>query len=278
MDKYPALPAFLDALGLTEGPMGMHYTDREPAGGLSPRPQAPLSREAEASGAVDWQSVQDNFSCVLGVVWRARKKQAAAYFSRERFGCPGAAFYLGFMRPYLAMHPPFISTGIPGLLEGERYAASHEAAVRFFDAIDPRPAPAAYCVIKPLSHFVDEEPEVVIFFCRPESLSGLYALAAFLTGDIDAVRAPFGPGCSGLVTWPVRYAAEGRPAAVLGGFDPSCRLYLKTDELTFAVSTAFFLDMLDRWDSSFLSRPTWAKVKKRVARSARTWGEAAGEK
>ncbi len=268
------LNGFLDILGLGEAPMGAFYTDTEPEGGLSPKPQAPVSREAEEKGEIDWQAVMGNFSCTLGHVWRARKKRAPACFDRERFGCVGGAFYLGFMKPYLHMHPPFISTGIPGVFPGERYAASPEAAAAFFDAIDPPPAPKRWCVIQPMERFGEgEAPEVVIFFGRPEVMSGLCFLTTFVTEDIEAVKTPFGPGCSGLVTWPLKYLSQGRECAVLGGLDPSSRKFLKTDEITFAVPYSLYRKMLDRWQESFLAGDTWQVVRKKIERSKKAWGE-----
>lgn len=271
-DDIKKLAPLLEVL-MADEPMGVYYTDREPDG-VSPRSQRPLSREAEERGEVDWQAVMENFSCVLGIVWQARRKKKAAFFDRERFGCPGGAFYLGFMKPYLNMHPYFISTGIPGILEGERYSDSPEAAREFFDTIDPPPAPARFCVIKPLSLFAGgEEPDTVIFFSRPEVLSGLFNLTTFVTGDIDAVRTPFGPGCSGLVTWPAKYREQGKEYAMLGAFDPSCRRFLKTDELSFAVPLSLYRKMITRWEGSFLTTETWKTVRKKIARSRKTWGE-----
>jgi uncharacterized protein (DUF169 family) len=258
----------IDVLGLDEEPMGVYYTDTEPTDGVSPKPQKPVSREAEEKGEIDWNAVLENFSCVIGNVWRARKKKTAAFFDRERFGCIGGAFYLGFLKPYLNIHPYFISTGLPNVVEGERYADSPEAAQAFFDAIDPLPAPARYCVIKPISQFSGEEnPPVVVFFVRPEALSGLFSLVAFLKREIEAVRTPFGPGCSGLVTWPMKYLDEKKECAVIGSFDPSCRKFLRTDELTFAVPYSLYQEMLDRWEESFLITESWKVVKKKIEKS-----------
>jgi uncharacterized protein (DUF169 family) len=262
------LETLLSALGLVEEPMGVYYTDAPPEGGVSPVPQNEISRAAEERGDVDWKTVFDNFSCVLSIIWKARRKKAAAYFDRERFGCPGAAFYLGFMRPYLLMHPDFISTA-------ERYAESREAARDFFDRIDPCPAPARYCVIKPIGTFTgDERPLVVVFFARPEVLSGLFSLAAFVGRNADVVRTPFGPGCAGIVTWPLRYSSEGREYAVIGSLDPSCRKFLKTDELTFAVPYTMYNAMLDRFTETFLMHETWKTTRKKIELSRKAWGEA----
>ena len=88
--------------------------------------------------------------------------------------------------------------------------------------IDPRPAPARFCLFKPINLFgEDENPELVIFFSRPESIAGLNQLATFVTNDFEVVNSPFGAGCSNIVTWPLRYLAQGKLKAVLGGWDPS---------------------------------------------------------
>jgi len=268
------LAEFLSALGLDEEPMGVIWTDEEPKDCVSPKAQKPISREAEEKGYIDWQSVMENYACVLGIIWRARKKNTAACFDEERFGCLGGTFYLGFMRPYLHMHPPFISTGIPGIIEGELYAASPEAATAFFDAMDPPAAQARYCVVKPITQFKEGEvPVTVVFFARPEAMSGLAVLTTFITEDIDAVRSPFGPGCSGVVTWPAKYLKDNKEYAVLSGFDPSCRKFLKTDEMTFAVPLSLYEKMLNRWEESFLTTETWKNQKKKIERSRRVWGE-----
>ena len=267
-------PGLLRILGLAEEPMGVHFTDSAPADIVSPAPQRPISRELEEKGEIDWQAVINNFACAMGIVWRARKKGVAAVFDAERFGCLGAAFYLGFMKPYLNLHPHVISTGIPNVIPGERYADSPETARRFFDAVDPLPARGKLCVIKPLSRFnAAEMPLVVVFFARPEVMSGLVFLTAFVSGDIESVKTPFGPGCSGLVTWPLRYLSDGKECAVLGSFDPSCRKFLKTDEITLAVPTAMYRLMLERWDQSFLMGESWQAVKKKIEKSKKAWGE-----
>jgi uncharacterized protein (DUF169 family) len=261
------LGALLTALGLPEEPMGVYYTDTEPAGGISPISQRPISRQAEQKGEIDWKTVFDNFTCVLSIVWRARQKHTAAYFDRERFGCPGAAFYLGFMKPYLIIHPDFISVS-------EHYVESRDAAQEFFERIDPCLAPARFCVVKPISLFQgDERPLVVIFFARAEVLSGLYSLAAFLYRGTDVVLTPFGPGCAGIVTWPIKFIAEGKERAVIGGFDPSCRKFLKTDELTFSVPFSMYTKMLDRFSDSFLTQEIWKTTKKKIEISRKAWGE-----
>ena len=266
------LAEFMEVMGLDETPMGVYYTDQKPETGVSPKPQTPISRAAEEKGEVDWGSVVTNFACVVERIRQARRKNTAAYFDKERFGCLGGAFYLGFMNPYLNVHPYYISEGIPGMVEGEQYVKNHEVAREFFDFFDPPPAPARYLVVKSLALFEnDEQPDVVVFFGRPEVLSGLNGLVAFTTSEIEAVKSPFGPGCSGFVTWPYRYLKEGKQVAVMGGFDPSCRIFLNTDEITFAVPWDMYTKMLVDWQDSFLTLKTWSQVKKKINKSRNTW-------
>jgi uncharacterized protein (DUF169 family) len=218
---------------------------------------------------VDFKGLFSAFSCVIGQIWIARHKGTAAYFDRERFGCLGGAFYLGFLKPQLDFIARYISTGIQNVVEGERYLESPEDAGRFFEFIDPLPAPKRFCVLKPISQFASgERPELIIFFARPEAISGLHQLAVFVTGDFEVVASPFGAGCSNIVTWPLKYRLRGRPRAVLGGWDPSERRFLKTDELTFTVPTEIYDPMLERWSESFLSAKAWTAVRKRIDRSA----------
>ncbi|MBW1983343.1 MAG: DUF169 domain-containing protein, partial [Deltaproteobacteria bacterium] len=106
-----------------------------------------------------------------------------------------------------------------------------------------------------------------------EVITGLNALTVFMTNDIEVVKTPFGPGCAGIATWPFRYLKEGRLKAVLGGFDPSCRKFFKTDEVTFAVSLELFNRMLERWEETFLNEREWTTVKKKINKSRNTWND-----
>ncbi len=265
---------FLDILGIVEEPFGVHYADEVPHGAITPKQGILPSIETEAKGEVDWKSLHENFSCVVGLLWRARKKGVAACFDKEHFGCLGGAFYLGFLKPQLESIVHYVSTGIPDQLQGERYLESPEITRNFFNLMDPGPASANYCVMKPVSQFKESErPELVVFFARAEAIAGLNQLATFVTNDFEAVMSPFGAGCSSIVTWPLKYLAEGRLKAVVGGWDPSDRKYLKPDELTFSMPTEMFETMVIRWRESFLTTETWAVVRKRIERSRIAWGE-----
>ena len=268
------LTRFLEILGLDVEPMGIFYTDEKPADGFSPKPMDLPTREKEMKNAINWQAVFGQFSCVIGNIWRARKKKTAAYFDSERFGCPGGAFFLGFMKPQTELIIHYVSTSIPERMQGELYCDSPDELRRIFDYIDPRSAPKKFCVVKPLSGFNPKEiPEVVAFFARPETLCGLHQLATFVTNDPEVVVSPWGAACTNLITWPLKYLAKGENRAVLGGWDPSARKFFKTDELTLTVPYKMFGQMLERFEQSFLTTKTWTIVRKKIARSKKAWGE-----
>ncbi len=273
-DIIAAMPRFLDVLGLSEEPMGIFYTDKPPGDGLHPKPMDLPTREKEMENQIDWQAVFGGFSCAMGHIWRARRKKTAAWFSAEHFGCPGGAFWLGFMKPQTETIINYVSSGIPGGQRGEWYCESPDKLRRMFDQIDPRPAPKPICVVKPLSLFSEnEEPEIAAFFGRPESMAGLHQLATFITDDPEAVASPWGAACTGLVTWPLKYAGRGEDRAVLGGWDPSARKFFKTDELSISLPTEMFASMIERYEQSFLMTRTWANTRKKIDRSKRAWGE-----
>lgn len=265
----------MELLGQGESPFGVYYTDIKPEG-FGPKPGEIFTREREKAGLINWEKAnKQDFSCLMGNVWLARKKKKAAWISHEECGCPGGGFFSGMYRPYLESSAYFISTGIPGApFEGQHYMPSPEIMRVFMEEASPPPISGKYCVIKPLEHFLDhEEPLVVVYFVRGEVLSGLHSLTGYATGNHNAVVSPFGAGCANIITWPLVYQQRGLEYAVLGGFDPSARKYMKTDELTFALPLPLYRKMLDVMETSALTRHTWAGVRKKVMKSRRTWGE-----
>lgn len=267
---------FLEYLGLNEEPFGVHYSDVKPDKAYGPKPGTPISRELEDRGELDMQEVRKTFSCVMGNVWLARKKRAASFISSEEYGCPGGVYYCSMMKPHLRVIEHYVSTGYEGTpMHGERYMPNPDAMREFMLKVNPREATGKYCIFKPLSHFTDDEkPEFVIFFARPEVLSGLFTQAVFTTGDIDCVVSPFGAGCTNMLGWPLYYKGQGLEKAVIGGFDPSARKFMKTDELTFTVSLELYEKMLAALPESMFTHETdWTSVRKKVSRSAKAWGE-----
>jgi len=159
-------------------------------------------------------------------------------------------------------------------LHGERYISSPEAMCRFLEDLAPPPAPARYCILKPLSHFNDDEaPEFITFFARMESITGLQTMVYFVTGDYSAVEVKFGSACAHMVSWPRTFAVQGQQRAVLGGCDPSARKFMKTDEILLTIPLGMYDNMLTSMPESLLGTKTWENVMKKVNRSNMAWNE-----
>lgn len=264
----------LELLGHDEGPLGVHYADEKPDG-FGPKPGEIFTRERESAGKIDWSAAFNDFSCIIGNIWLARKKRKAAWLSLEESGCMGGGFYSGLCGPYLETNVYYVSTGIPGTpIEGEHYLPSVESMRAFIEDSTPPPATGKYCVTKPLEQFNDAAlPLVVVFFARPEVLAGLFSLACYAAGSHEAVASPFGAGCSNIIAWPLIYQQRGLERAVIGGFDLSARKFMKTDELSFAMPLALYQKMLEAMEASALTRHTWQGARKKVLKSKRAWGE-----
>jgi len=256
---------FLDILGLNEEPLGVFFSDEKPEPGYGLKKSELPTREKELRNEIDWQEVFGSFGCVIGNIKRARRKKVPAYFSAEQFGCAGGAFWLGFMKPQTETIISYVSTGIPGFMEGEYYCDSPDRLRDFFAHVDPVPVHQTYCIFKPLSLFTETEtPELVVFFAGPDVMGGLHQLATFVTNDPEVVVSPWSAGCGSLVAWPRHYLAKGLEKAVLGGWDPSARKYFKKEELTFTVPFQMFEKMINRYRESFLTKDVWTSVRKRI--------------
>ncbi len=268
------IPDFINTLGLSEEPFGMFFTDTKPDKGYSPDPCELPTREKEMTNEIDWGKTFGQFSCVIGKIWLARKKNTCAYFSSTQFGCPGGAFWLGFNKPQTETIIHYVSSGIQGQMEGEHYCDSPDNLRKIFEYVDPVPAAKEYCVFKPISQFEeDETPVLISFFTRPEPLNGLHQLAAFVTNNPEVVASPWSAACGSLAVWPLHYLEKGKSKAVVGGWDPSARKFFKTDELSFTIPFSMFIQMLNQYNDSFLKTKTWENVHKKINKSKKAWNE-----
>ena len=203
--------------------------------------------------------------CIMGPLARVRAGKALR-FDAGSIGCGGGKRYLGFTEDIMPNFEYFLSCGIPGKLEGERYKKSPEL-VREVMAKAPRfKAPARFIVFKRWDALeASDNPEVAIFFARPDVLSGLFTLANFDECEPNGVFAPFAAGCGTIVQYPYLERGSDRPRAVLGMFDVSARPFVPQDVLSFAVPMGKFNRMIENMEESFLVTPSWGKVQKRLA-------------
>jgi uncharacterized protein (DUF169 family) len=208
--------------------------------------------------------------CVFADLNRVRQGASLA-FRNESVACFGGRRYLGFAQEIRPDFEYFLSCGIPGKLEGERYKKTPDMVRGLITAMPSFTAPNAWTIFKRWDKFgVDETPQVVVFFAVPDALSGLFTLANFDETELDGVIAPMGSGCSSIVMQPFLQGKSPRPRAVLGLFDPSARPCAPPDVLTFAVPMAKFERMVANMDESFLITETWKQMQARMARRIET--------
>jgi uncharacterized protein (DUF169 family) len=159
----------------------------------------------------------------------------------------------------------FLSCGIPGEMEGERYKKSPELVREVMKRMPQFKAPARFIVFKRWDGLAESDhPDVVIFYAKPDVLSGLFTLTNYDEVEQNGVFTPFAAGCGSIILYPYLEKDAQRPRGVIGMFDVSARPYVNKEELTFAVPMAKFRRMVENMEESFLVTPSWAKVKKRI--------------
>ena len=202
--------------------------------------------------------------CVIAALQLVRNGKALC-FDVESIGCFGGRRYLGFRSEIRPNFEYFLSCGIPGKMEGERYKKTPEIAAEAMKLALPFEAPARFIVFKRWDLLGEsDEPDVVIFFARPDVLSGLFTLANFDESEPNGVFAPFGSGCSSIVQYPFLEKLSPRQRAVLGLFDVSARPFVPENTLSFSVPMRKFERMVHNMEESFLTTNSWKAVKKRI--------------
>lgn len=205
--------------------------------------------------------------CVIGVLNRVRRGRSLC-FGADSLGCFGGKRYLGYLREMMPNFEYFLSCGIPGEMEGERYKKSPEIVREIMKNMPDFKAPKEFIIFKRWDSFDEvDNPDVVIFYATPDVLSGLFTLAGFDQTESASVYAPFSAGCGSIVLHP--YLERGKPQqrCILGMFDVSARPFVPPGVLTFSAPIEKFRTMVDNMEESFLITPSWEKVRERLKAS-----------
>jgi hypothetical protein len=222
------------------------------------------------AGALEVVAPPTGHRCLIADLARVRAGHSLC-FEAASVGCGGGQRYLGFTQELAPNFEYFLSCGIPGKMEGERYKKSPELVRELLRQAPTFQAPARFIVFKRWDQLeADDEPEIVIFFAPPDVLAGLFTLANFEEADPYGVIAPFSAGCGSIVQYPYLEKASERPRAVLGMFDVSARPCVPAGVLSFAVPIPKFLRMVEDMEQSFLITASWEKVQRRIQRPAQT--------
>ena len=206
-------------------------------------------------------------SCIICELAKVRNGESLAY-DAEAIACGGAKRYLGYSENIRPNFEYFLSCGIPGKMEGERYIRTPEMVLELQKHQKTiKDAKGNFIIFKRwdmLEKF--DEPAVVIFFAKPDVLSGLFTLANFDQTEPNSTFTPFGAGCGTIVHYPYLEKDAERPRAVIGMFDPSARPGVPKETLSFAVPMIKFERMIDYMEESFLITDTWEMVSNRINR------------
>ena len=205
-----------------------------------------------------------NWSCIIAELSRVRNGESLIY-DKKSVLCGGAKRYLGFSNEMRPNFKYFLSCGIEGTLEGERYKKTPEIVDDTQKQLHTINAEDKYLVFKRWDKLTENDnPEVVIFFSNPDVLSGLFTLANFDTIDPISVITPFSSGCGSIIHYPYNEKDKVTPKAVIGMFDISARPFISGSLLTFSLPFNRFLQLINNMDESFLITQSWEKVKNRI--------------
>jgi hypothetical protein len=187
------------------------------------------------------------------------------WFDVSRIHCAGGKRYSGFPGEMRRNFEYFLSCGIPGVMEGERYKRDPDLVKIFMDDLTPVTAKAKYLIFKRWDNLSEMDmPAGVLFFATPDVLAGLFTLANFDREDSNGVIAPFSSGCGSILMKVLLEEQNEKPGCILGMFDPSARPCIDPGVRSFAVPCKRFLQMVENMEESFLTTEAWNKVKNRI--------------
>lgn len=207
--------------------------------------------------------------CLIGQLNAVRRGETRV-FDETTFPCEMGKFFLGgYPTPLVSEFvAQYLTCGIPGKTNGLRNRSAPELVRQGLALTAPLPLKGKKLVFKRWDKLTeDDTPDVVIFYARPEALSGLLMLANFDQVDPNAVICPCITGCSAIIKVPWMEQQKENPKSVLGMFDISARPFVATDKLTMAIPMKKMVKIIGYAEESFLVTGKWEVHKKRINRS-----------
>lgn len=230
----------------------MHSKLRQ-AIGLATQPVAVLKAQRPPEG-VDPRPC----GCIIPLLAAAAQGQAAA-LTADSVGCPGGKFGLGLVPQAPEGLAGFLSTGGGGR-PGLGYKEAPCLMETYLHHLPPTEPPACL-VFRPLDQLQPgEEPLAVVFLVNPHQLSALATLASYDRAPLENVKLLFGAGCTQAVRYALCAQEAGEDTCYVGLTDPSARLHLDRDLLSFSLPYRRFRELEEKADGSFLTQSTWQSL------------------
>lgn len=205
--------------------------------------------------------------CIICQIAKARSGDSIV-FTEKSITCGGGLRYSGYSDSIHLNFRYFLSYGKKGIVDGERYKQTPEIVDDWEKQIPKYPPHKKYLHIKRWDKLKENDnPEVIVFFARPEVMSGLFTLANYDQSSPFGVICPMGSGCSSILLYPWLEQQKDDPKVVLGMFDPSARKCVPNDIFTMAFPMKRFETVIGFMDESFLITPQWKTVLKKIQRS-----------
>ncbi len=205
--------------------------------------------------------------CLICQIAKARSGTPLV-FDKDSVTCAGGLRYSGYAHELPPHFRYFLSYGQSDASESERYKQTPEIVDEWEKLIPKYPPHKNYLHVKRWDKLTENDnPEVVIFFARPEVMSGLFTLANFDQSSPNGVICPMGAGCSSVLLYPWLEQQKDDPKVVLGMFDPSARKCVPVDVLTMAFPMKKFEKVTRYMEDSFLINREWETVQKKIKRS-----------
>lgn len=200
--------------------------------------------------------VKDVPRCMIGAISKVRDGEPLT-LCKENVKCGGGGLYTCFTNMPDRV-PMFVS-------QVEHYKQTPEMVKDYVDSLDIQITNKRYLNFVRLDTIeCIKDVEGILFFATPDILSGLTSWAFYDNNSSDAVSTQFGSGCSSIVTMAVKENREGGRRCFIGMLDPSARLLIPKDELTFVIPKCRFEQMLETMEDSALFQHAFSVVKKRI--------------
>ena len=216
----------------------------------------------ENKGA-EYAEKPEGWNCVIRELVKVRNGKSLA-FNIDSLTCGGSKRYMNFtdkMRPGFEY---FLSCGNENM-HGEKYIKTPEMVKEILENQPKIIYDNKKIVFKRWDNISEtDDPEVVIFFAKPDVLSGLFTLANFDQTDPNGSITPFGAGCASVVYFPYLESKSEKQRAVIGMFDITARPFVPANVITFAIPFKRFEKMVGYMEESFLTTNSWNKLKSRI--------------